>query len=460
MTVAMQQTGRGHRGMVHSYPHDLMEILLEKWDAGQAGFGPGTESIDVTFDRLPDSAVLEGLISTCYQTSIMLEEERPLRFRLILRDPEKLAAEDGPPDGLHRLIFSEPRPFNEYELRKLAPAVDYYRSLIGVKVNTGGGLQIWGLIHSGWRWIQAIRGGGLEYAPLPEALVLYVTGPGTIVVCKGSAMIAMLNGGKIFTPSRSVFNSRWLSDRLSEGYMEIWNLHEAARLKAAGPWALLERNFPDMIAQEVTKRIISTVRRSHHGGTLLSLSPKWASDVCSENHYLNIKYPFREEEPRNRFRTLLIKLMNTLAESYGDLKQADRTVGWKEYVASKNDVLAQLDEAVLEYAHFIAGLTAVDGAVILSQKHELIGFGGVILESLNKVNLVARALDSEGDSTALEPVDVVGTRHRAVYHLCNELHDSVAIVISQDGDVDVVKWKNGIVTCWDVLPYPHFTEKL
>ena len=313
-------------------------------------------------------------------------------------------------------------------------------------------------MHSGLRWIQAIRGGGMEYAPLPESLVLYVTGPGNIVVCKGSAMIAMLNSGKIFTPAKSVLNSRWFSDRLTEGYKELWNLHEAARLKAEGHWALLERNFPNMIAQEVIKRIISTVRNSHHGGTILSLSPKWASEVCGDNRYLNIKYQFREEEPRSRLRTLLIKLMNTLAESYGELTPTNRTVGWKEYVASKNDVLAQLDEAVLEYAHFIAGLTAVDGAVILSQRHELIGFGGVILESLNKVNIVARSLDSEGDSTALEPVDGVGMRHRAVYHLCNELHDTVAMVISQDGDVDVVKWKTGIVTCWNVLPYPHFTE--
>lgn len=444
--------------MVHSYPQNLVETLLEKWDAGQAGFDTGAASMGVKFDQLPDSEVLERLISTCYQTSIVLEEERPLRFRLISRDPERLAAEDGPPDGLHRLIFSEPRSFNEYELRKLAPAVDYSRSLIGIKVSADGEIQIWGLIHSGWRWIQAIRGGGLDYAPLPESLVLYVTGPGQIVVCKGSEMIAMLKGGKIFTPAKSVFKSRWFSDRLTEAYTELWNLHETARLKAEGHWALLERNFPNMIAQEVTKRIISTVRNSHHGGTIVTLAQKVASEVCSENPYLNIKYPFRDEEPRHRFRTLLIKLMNTLAESYGDSRQAYRTVGWKEYVASKNDVLTQLDEAVLEYAHFIAGLTAVDGAVVLSQKHELIGFGGVILESLNKVNRVARSLDSEGDSTALERVDGVGMRHRTAYHLCNALHDTLAMVISQDGDVDVVKWKNGIVTCWNVSPYPHFTE--
>ncbi len=444
--------------MVHSYPHNLMEILLEKWDASQAKFDSSGVSVDAKFDQLPDSPVLEGLISTCYQTSMLLEEERSLRFRLILREPEKFAAEDGPPGGMHRLIFSVPRPFNEYELRKLAPAADYSRSLIGVKVNAGGELQIWGVIHSGWRWIQAIRGGGLEYSRLPGSLVLYVTGPGQIVACKGSVMIAMLKSGKIFTPGKSVFNSRWLSDRITEAYMDLWNLHDAARLKAEGPWALLEPNFPDMIASEATKRVINTVRNSHHGGTILNLSTKVTTEVCSENRYLNIKYPFREEEPRNRFRTLLIKIMNTLAESYGDPGQPNRTVGWKEYVASKNDVLLQLDEAVLEYAHFVAGLTAVDGAVVLSQRGELIGFGGVILESLNKVDLVARALDSEGDRTALEPVDGVGMRHRAVYHLCNESHDTMAMVISQDGDVEVVKWKNGIVTCWNVSPYPHFTE--
>ena len=121
--------------------------------------------------------------------------------------------------------------------------------------------------------------------------------------------------------------------------------------------------------------------------------------------------------------------MNTLAESYGDLSQPDRIVGWKEYVTSKNDVLRQLDEAVYEYAHFVAGLTAVDGAVILTQRHELIGFGAVILGPSDKVE-IARSLDSEGDATVLESMDGVGMRHRAVYHLCNELHDAIAMIIS------------------------------
>lgn len=71
---------------------------------------------------------------------------------------------------------------------------------------------------------------------------------------------------------------------------------------------------------------------------------------------------------------------------------------------------------------------------------------------------IGRSLDSEGDSAVLESMHRVGMRHRAAYHLCNEMHDAMAMIISQDGDVDVVKWKNGIVQCWDVLPYSHFIE--
>lgn len=446
--------------MVHSYPKNLATMIQSSWDSRHAAQISSGVNRHVKADQLPAAEAIESIISTCYQTSIMLEEERPLRFRLILRDPDELPADDGPPDGLHRLIFSEARPFNEYELRKLAPAVDYYRSLIGIKVSDTGELSIWGVIHSGQRWTQAIRGGSFEYSPLPPSLVIYVVRPGHIVACRGSEMIAMLNGGKLFTPSKSVLDSHWLSEGRFETHAEIWDSHDAARMQAKTPWANLNRNLPFKIAQQVMKRIISIVRNSHHGGTIISFPSEILSNIISENNYVNIKYVFREEEPRYRFRTLVTKLLNTLAESYGANNEEQQVVGWPEYVVSKNDILNQIDEAIFEYAHFIAGLTAVDGAVIMSQRQELIGFGGVILGSLDRVSSIARALDPEGNHTVTESVDGVGMRHRAVYQLCNERHDALAMVISQDENVEIVKWKNGSVTCWNVFPYPHFTDNL
>ena len=367
--------------MFHAYPLDLTGIILERWHSDRTGLRSSAPCDEVLHDHGVEAAVVEGLVSTCYQTSMMREEERPLRFRLILRDPERFTAGEGPPHGLHRLIFERPRPFNEYELQKLASAVDFYRSLIGVGADYEGRLQIWGLIHSGSRWVQAVRGGRQKFSPLPQSLVLYVTGPGHITVCKGSTTMAMLNAGKIITPSGSLFNSQWLRERHAE------------------------------------------------------------------------TYTFREEEPRNRLRTLILRLMNTLAESYGDPNQTDPFVGWSDYITSKDDALMLIDEAIFEYAHFIAGLTAVDGAVVISQRQEVMGFGGMILGSLDKVSLVARSLDFEGESKALEPVDRAGMRHRSVYHLCNEMRDALAIVVSQDSGVNIVMWNEGIVTCWDVDPW-------
>jgi DNA integrity scanning protein DisA with diadenylate cyclase activity len=51
-----------------------------------------------------------------------------------------------------------------------------------------------------------------------------------------------------------------------------------------------------------------------------------------------------------------------------------------------------------------------------------------------------------------ELAEGVGTRHLAAYHICREIPDVLAIVISQDGNTRVVKWMNGYVTFWDLLP--------
>ena len=43
----------------------------------------------------------------------------------------------------------------------------------------------------------------------------------------------------------------------------------------------------------------------------------------------------------------------------------------------------------------------------------------------------------------------VGTGHRSAYRLCRELHDVVAIVVSQDGAARIIVWKDDMVVYWD-----------
>ena len=140
---AMEDT---RRTIQDAYPADLVHFVRERWDEDRAG-------------PLPDSRTLETLVSACYQASLLREEERAVTFRVILCNPDRLPANEGPPGGIHRLEFPESRQFDIQEIRRLSPAADYYRSLIGVCFDEEEGLRIWGLVHSGPRWLREGQGG-------------------------------------------------------------------------------------------------------------------------------------------------------------------------------------------------------------------------------------------------------------------------------------------------------------
>ncbi len=434
---------------VHAYPEELVSFIFDLWQ--EPAFLERLRSADIDpADQLPAREVLVKIISTCYQASLQQEEERQVMFRLIIRAPELLPADEGPPTGLHRLRFCATRPFNEYELHRLAPAADFYRTLIGVTLERDNTLQIWGLIHSGARWMQTVYGGRKIFPPLPPCLVVLVTGPGRVSVCMGQEVIASLNNGQINCPSLDVFQSRWLTESFFGVRMEMRELHALDRAKAGGEtWARLDPDFGRNVAQQVVRRIISIIRNSRHGGTLVYLPPELDREILEMNRYMTIKYQFCEEEPRQRFRILMLRIMETLARLYGDPATPDRIVGWQEYVTCRSEEIALLDEAIFDVAHFIAALTATDGAVVMSKRQELLGFGGVISGDIDRVEALNHALDTEGTIIEQESSEGVGTRHRAAYRLCHELHDALAVVISQDGNVRLVKWHNGAVTYWD-----------
>ncbi|MGE0683650.1 MAG: putative sensor domain DACNV-containing protein [Candidatus Binatia bacterium] len=433
----------------YAYPQDLAAFLREHWDEPTACTDTPAATADGVADPLPDTSVLETLLSICYQASLLREEERPVRFRLTLRAPDQFPASDGPPTGLHRLMFTAPRPCTAHELQRLAPAVEFYRSLIGVWLDQEQRLYIWGMVYSGPRWLQAVHGGRDAFQVLPLALVVRVTAPGRIAVCKGLVTLATLNGGRIVCPALDVFDSRWLPESFAAARAELWSLHAAAQTRENRRWAPLDTQFVQIVAQNMVRRMLSLVRNAHHGGTLIYLPPDRAAEFCGQNPYLTLKYTFADEEPRQRMRTLTVRLMNALAEAYGQYGFGKQSVGWNEYMTSRDPTLTHLDEAIFELAHLIAGLFAVDGAVVLTKRFELLGFGGEISGALDQASVVARALDAEGEQTEPEFTDGVGTRHRSVYRLCHAVHDIIAVVISQDGNIRFVKWKDGMVTYWD-----------
>ena len=94
---------------LHKYHLDLGKYIRRCWSLGDQGQDAAT--------CLPASPYFENLLSICYQASMLREEEHPVRLRLIVADPELFSAQDFPPMGLHRQIFTQPGRCNEFELR-------------------------------------------------------------------------------------------------------------------------------------------------------------------------------------------------------------------------------------------------------------------------------------------------------------------------------------------------------
>ncbi len=423
--------------MRDAFPRDLATYVKREWGKSRT---------------LPSLKHVEALLSTCYHTSLLREESRPTRFRLLVCDPDSLPASDGPPRGLHRLIFVKPRRFNRNELRRLAPAVDFHRALIGVRLNTEKKVwEIWGIVHSGDLWAEAMNGGAMEPPDLPKVPVLQVAGPSELTMCRGSEIIATLQGGRLSKPSADVLDSEWMSRLFTEMRAEVYQVHQTARDSAkASAWAPIREDFGNALFRGFMKRLIRAMREKSNGSSILFVPNERAEEFSSDNKFFNFKYRFTPVAPRRRFISLATQILNGLAGLHiGN----EEPVGWAEYVmATKKGQLQDLDEAYSELAYLIASLTAIDGAVILSRNFEMLGFGAEITE-LSDVKRVARALDAEGEKVKLEATESQGMRHRSVYRLCNAVTSITGLVISHDGELRFVKHREGRVTYWNQLAH-------
>jgi DisA bacterial checkpoint controller nucleotide-binding len=424
--------------MPHDYPHDLAAFVLEQWPPRSARGSP--------CEGLPALGQLSALLSTCYHASFLLEEQRQVAFRLIVREPELFAPDRGPPNGLQPLALTEARPLSEHELRRLAPAARFHRALIGARFE-GCQWRLWGIVVSGPRWLQVDRGGRRALRPLPSALVVLVTGPGRMAVHCGSEPIGMLRHGRVSGEVGDLFASAWLPALFAGLSEEL--VRPRSEVGPGGPLPPVEPDVIQRLGQQFLKRVIAALRDMHHGGMIVLLPPDGvgAGGASGESPYVSLKYRFDDAEPRRRVRTLLARIADTLAELCA--REGAASADWARFEASADGQLSKLDDAIFETAHFLADLAAVDGAVVITQRFELLGFGAEVSGETPEGLRVARALDSNATRVTFESAEGMGTRHRAAFRLCNSVHDALAIVVSQDDAVRFVRWHGGAVTYWD-----------
>ena len=291
-----------------------------------------------------------------------------------------------PPEQSLRPIKFNPRvPLEAELLARIAPAVEKPGIHIGVWSDDDQ-LYVWGVTLTVPTW----------------CFVLEVVGPGLLVVKyrrdePGTkfANIAVLEGADVkFIEQQSAVISE-----APPALGSLWAFYSSAG-----------RNESD----NILVRIAIAMRAHGRGGSLLVVprnTSRWLDSIVHPVRYSVIP-PFPD------IRTFFHQMEQGLEPSPITLQAA---------------------------AEALAGLTAVDGATVISDHFEPLAFGAKILtgDGVQRVDqiLLTEPIEGIGD-THVDPVFLGGTRHLSAAQFARDQRDAIALVASQDGRFTVFAWSS------------------
>ncbi|HET7541354.1 MAG TPA: hypothetical protein VFK05_15865 [Polyangiaceae bacterium] len=385
--------------------------------------------------------VLEAALSAAYQASLTTEEARPTRFRLLLTAPERLPDTGVPNQGVLRLSFDRTRPLNGDELRRLAPAVPFETALIAAHAEQGK-LRIWGITHSGPAWLAPTWGGRASVPNWTYDPIIHVTAPGQLAVRCAGRLVGALERGALVDAALDVFDSNWLPTLFERERQQIREEHALQQAGLASPTAV-EHSLIGKVAQQMLRRAIQLVRGARHGGLILIVDTA-GSAGAKPLGALRLKYTLAQDEPARRYRTLLFQILRGVAET-----TTKESVGWADFASNQSPHFEELEQAMFEHSRVLSNLTAIDGALVLDKRFDILGFGAEVSAELPTPARVFRALDTEGQIRRPEEIENVGTRHRAAYRFVNDHPEGLAVVISQDGAVSFVANREQQIVFWE-----------
>jgi hypothetical protein len=289
-----------------------------------------------------------------------------------------------PPSAVGQpLRFERQLPLSPAALARLAPAVERAGIHLGVWRHRGEDLRVWGTTRQ---------------LP-PFCFVLEVVNSGLLVV---------KHRGESF--------GKFVNVALLEGD-EIKILDEARSWSSNMPGvvaSLLGLELPGVRPESVNVLIqLAASMRSHGRGGALIVVPSgnstWEESIVHPMLYS------------------VAPLFSELTELVQHARPDDHE--WQEDLRRAVDALA--------------GLTAVDGATLITDKYELIAFGTKITRRRGSppVDRVALTEPVEGSSlTTVNPYQLGGTRHLSAAQFVHDQRDATAFVASQDGRFTVFKW--------------------
>ena len=391
----------------------------------------------------PNETHLRTVCEVLYASSLLKEEGRSVRARVIIAPPEAFPPSEGPPDGIHAIRFSTTHALTANEIKRLSPAASFFHSVVAIWPERDKGFRIWGILNTGPRWLNLVAGGRKPMGDATPHPIIHVRDPGWLLFYHGYSLLAEWRGREFHGPRMDVFQSKLLSDRFAG--------HRQRLVEALGVECLpAHMNFESyaelshLVSLQFVKRIINLVRASGHGGSLV-IVPDDEEGVDVAARWIDCKYSATPDLAGLRFRHLLQSIIRRV----GQLCPEGSTVedAWYVFRNSRDQELDRLEEAFFELARLFSDLMQVDGALVLDKRLGLIGFGGEIRVDRNVLQ-VGVAHDLEGSHVTPWNVQSDGTRHRSVYRLCSVEPDVIGFVISQDSQVRMIANVDDAVIFW------------
>ncbi len=423
-----------------TYPKDLIPSIQEAWVRG-----------DFFNEQVPDFppvGYVEEFLELAYQASMLKEEARQIDFRLAFISPE-LADQLAGPAIFGRLyepvVFNERRDFTVSEIHRLAPATDHNKVLICVsplpdpKNPDEEYLQIWGLINTGSSWWEFSQMESRTGVPPPDCLAVSSDKPGTLIVSKqGSVLLSLRNGALVQSTSQTLYEgpiAEFLENARLAMYKEAGCVEDESEDNSISHDENIQTYYFRFI-----ERILVQIRELSHGGALLVVPHGMESDDQLLSKLVRIKYPCHYNQPWSFHidsLALKIKYQKMFREIYKGVSQIN--VGKFHELTQIESKKEEVDKRITDAVHMYASASCVDGAVLITDQYELIGFGSEITALSPGLNIVHTALDHLATETVEVPIESYGTRHRSAFRFCWSNPDSIAFVISQDGGLKGVR---------------------
>ena len=198
------------------------------------------------------------------------------------------------------------------------------------------------------------------------------------------------------------------------------------------------------------ERLLLRVKDAAHGGTIIVVPDAWSADDERLVSRIRLKYIFRGADAWGRIVSALLTRRRAASARLPSLPRGERPKARPTIGGALRDKLISdgTQIALRETIASFAALAGVDGAVVMTDRLRVLGFGGEILSEPRALTHVLSADGELGESGSTVSLEAFGTRHRSVFRLCSSAEEIIGFVVSSDGGVKAVRRCGSRVVMW------------